>query len=396
MRIRSGLVMLGSVVLAGSALAQENPPANESTPKTSGYDPDSGFVLRSPDDLYQLRIGLQSGYKFEPRLLGDDWQDRQTFFVLRPYLSGTIYKPWLTFYTSFEFASNPPFLLDSYVEIKPWDWFGVRIGQQWTPLSRHEYYGPGQILFPEWNVVAEYFWTGRDKGVTFFGNDPGKHIEWWAGLYEGSPLRTFTAFEGNYLLEARATFYPGVYVGKTEYPYIGTKGPIPWGVSFTLDGWYGQYDVTDANINPSTFKIDVNPTDVTNKEGGVSGDVMVQGGHFVFLSEIYWRHTNPGSPDPDFDSWGIWGQAGYEIIDEVLDVGVRLSYLDPSTDLSDDRLIAVEAQAAWYAIGTKLVVKLRWALGNQHSPDPATLGAVVLPLPAGTTQLFTLQLNLMI
>src|SRR5205085_1945134 len=113
----------------------------------------------------------------------------------------------------------PIYLLDAYVEIKPWDEAGLRIGQQFTPLSRHEYYGPQQLLFPEWSPVAEYFWSGRDKGATLFGT-LAKQLEYWVGVYGGSPLRQFTSIAGNYVIEGRVTYSPMGLIGLTEFPYI--------------------------------------------------------------------------------------------------------------------------------------------------------------------------------
>ena len=88
-----------------------------------------------------------------------------------------------------ELAGNPPYLLDSYIEAQPIDEFAVRFGQQFTPFSRHEYLGPQEILFPDWNIVANYFWTGRDKGLTVFGDVADQKLQYWVGLYGGSPLR---------------------------------------------------------------------------------------------------------------------------------------------------------------------------------------------------------------
>ncbi len=169
--------------------------------------------------------------------------------MLRPILSGNFFKEWIHFWTSFEFASNPPYLLDSYVEIQPIKEFGLRIGQQFTPFDRHEYFGPQEILFPEWAPVSEYFWTGRDKGVTAMGTIAGQ-LEYWAGLYSGTPLRQFNALPGNYVAEGRVTWSPIGPVGATEFAYILSDKPLPFRVSMTLQGYNDKIQSRDRELQP--------------------------------------------------------------------------------------------------------------------------------------------------
>ena len=193
---------------------EENAPA--------GWVKGTGFVIQSPDTAFRLRIGLQAAYKFEPVYQNGNWPDRNTFYVLRPILSGNFFKPWIHFWTSMEWISNPPYMLDSYIEIQPWTEFGLRIGQQFTPFDRHEYLGPQEILFPTWAPVSEYFWTGRDKGITAMGALADTKFEYWAGLYSGTPLREYSAVHGNYVVEGRVTVSPLGPAGTLEFPYILT------------------------------------------------------------------------------------------------------------------------------------------------------------------------------
>jgi hypothetical protein len=157
----------GTTSAPESAAPETTPPSNVKS--ISGYDPDAGFVVRSADDQYRLRVGLQAAYKVEPLWVNGKNQNRASFAFLRPILAGNIYRSWIRFWTSMDLASNPPYVLDSYAEVQPVDAFGVRAGQFWSPISRHEQFGPQQLLLPDFNLVADYFWPGRDKGVMLFG-----------------------------------------------------------------------------------------------------------------------------------------------------------------------------------------------------------------------------------
>jgi hypothetical protein len=355
--------------------------------------PGTGFVLQSPDAAYRLRIGLQAAYKFEPVYQNGTFQDRNSFFVLRPILSGNFLRDWIHFWTSFEFASNPPYLLDSYIEIFPWKEFGLRIGQQFTPYDRHEYFGPQEILFPEWAPVSEYFWPGRDKGVTAMGTLAGQ-LEYWAGIYSGTPLRQFNALPGNYVVQGRVTWSPLGPTGTTEFPYIVSEGPAPFRISGTLQGYYGKVQDATENFNPSTFRFEAMATGETNKEGAGGADLWLQGPWFVFFVDGTVRHTTPAM-GTSFTSVGVWGQLGVLLIEKTLDAGARVNWLNASTSLTNDQFYSLEGQIVYYISHSQhFVLKLRYAYGHQSSPGMDALGAVPLITAQGNTQLATVQLNL--
>lgn len=373
------------------------PPASDEPKKPNppaGYVPGTGFVIQSPDLAYRLRIGLVGAYKFEPVYQASTYQDRNTFFVLRPFIGGNFFREWIHFWTSFEFASNPPYLLDSYVELMPTKMFGVRVGQQWTPFDRHEYFGPQEILFPEWAPVSEYFWTGRDKGVTVLGTLPGT-LDYYLGVYSGTPLRQFNALPGNYVLEARLTWSPLGPVGATEFPYIVSEGPAPFRVSATVNGYYGKVQSATENFNPSTFRFETVATGETRKQAAGNADFWLQGSWIYLYLEGFVRRTEP-SMAARFTSIGAWGQLGVPIVEKTMDIATRFNYLNASTDLKDDDFYSIEGQVSYYISHSPgLVVKLRYAAGHQRSPGKDALGAVPLILSTpGWTQLGTLQLNL--
>jgi hypothetical protein len=363
-------------------------------PGPSGWNPDQGFVLVSQDASYKFRLGLQSAYKFEPVYQEGEFRDRRSFFVLRPIFAGNFYKDWIRFWTSLELNGNPPFLLDSYVEIQPVKAFGARIGQQYTLISRHEQFGPQQILFPEWSPVAEYFWTGRDKGVTLWGFVADDRFEYYAGAYTGSPLRQFRSLAGNYVFEARVVWNPLGATGTNEFPYIAdAKGP--WRVSGSLQGYLGKVQFAEENFNPSSFRFDIMPTGEVQKQLCGAADIWLQGPWFATTGEAYLRATDPDGAPARYTSWGVWGQAGFLLVPRTLDFALRFNYLDPTQDLDNDTFISGEAQLAYYVTQSQnLVVKLRYGIGSQESPGEDALGAVNLFTDAGDLQIATVQLNL--
>ncbi|WP_164021654.1 porin [Pyxidicoccus trucidator] len=373
--------------------AAEDDATKEDGPSlTGGFDREKGFHLQSTDGNYLLSLGLQAGYKIEPVFLNGEAESRTAFSFLRPILKGNLYRPWIRFWTSLEMAAFPIYVLDSYVDVQPIDALGLRAGQQYTPLSRHESWGPQQILFPEFAPIANYFWTGRDKGLTVFGTL--EHLEYYAGIYSGSPLRTVTSEPGRYQLNARLTWFPMGKPGYGELPYImsGDTEP-PLNVSFTVQGAGGKVEQIQENFNPEAGIFRIERQGVRRFATG-GADVFVQARRFSFFGEAYLRRTEPPGGVARFTSFGAWVQADYVFYKKVLDAGVRLSYLDASWDLDDDLLYVAEAQLAWFVDAPYLALKLRYQVAHQETPDPAAATGIVLAKDPGTTNLITLQVNL--
>jgi hypothetical protein len=138
--------------------------------------------------------------------------------------------------------------------------------------------------------VAEYYWTGRDKGFTAWGLVADDQFEYYAGAYGGSPLRQFTTISGNYVLEARVAWNPMGATGGTEFPYISEeKAPVR--VSMSLQGMYGKLQLAEQNFNPSTFRFDVTASDTRKEQALAGADLWLQGPVFAFLAEGYVRGT---------------------------------------------------------------------------------------------------------
>jgi len=359
----------------------------------SGYAPDQGFFLASPDGGYKLRIGFVGGYKIEPEFNAGTAQDRNEFFVLRPFFEGHVFRPWITFKTELELVGNPPYLLDAYFDVRPILQFGVRGGLQTTPLSRHKSFEPNEILFPDWAVTAEYFWAGHDKGATLMSLTFDEKVESYLGLYSGTPLRQFTAVAGNYVVLGRVTVSPLGKIGKTEYPYI-TESPAPFRISFTAQGFYGKITAGTENFDTDSFQFTFTPDTSPSRKATAGGDVFLQGSRFMAFGEGYFRRTEPSSGAARYDAWGVWAQAGVLLLPRRVDFAVRGNWIDPSTSLSSVRTLIGEAQVAYYVHAPVLVLKLRYGIADQQTPGMAALGSVSLPLTAGRSQVLTLQLNL--
>ena len=357
-----------------------------------------GFRIQSPDGNWRLRIGLQMAAFYQPLFVatGNDWSNFG-FDYVRPHISGNLFRPWLEYWCSFEFKGFPPFLLDCYVEARPWKFFGIRGGQFWTLLSRHEYLGPQEVLFPDWATAADYFWTGRDRGVQLFGET--NYIDYYASFTAGTTLTQTASVPGNFQAMARVDINPLGRMGSTEMPYVASEDPVPFRFSFALQGAYGRVNPNGVGFNSSAFLQLNQQGERTQGIGAV--DLLVQWERFGFFGEFYGRRVSPRDvPTPDFTQYGAWAQAHYTFFRRLLDFGLRFDWVDPSTTLANDQFFAGEAQLAWFIVGTSLALRLRYGVAHQQDPGPAPaadpdfLSTVGLPIAPGTAQLVTLQVQL--
>jgi hypothetical protein len=362
-------------------------------PMTGGYQPDQGFFLASPDGSYRLRIGFIGGYKVEPDYSNGSFQDRSEFFVLRPFMEGYVFKPWIKFNTTLELVGNPPYLLTSYVDLRPIRALGLRAGLQSTPFSRHKAFQPYEILFPDWAVTAEYFWSGHDKGATLISLTNEEKVEGYLGIYSGTPLRQFTAVSGNYVVLARTTVSPFGRIGSTEYPYI-SESPAPFRLSLTVQGYYGKITSGTENFDPNSFEFSFMPNMSPTKKATAGADLFLQGSRFMAFAEGYLQRTQPSDGSARYDAGGVWGQVGVLLVPRLLDFAVRGNWIDADTSLSNVRTLIGEAQVACYIHPPVLILKLRYGIADQQTPGMTALGSVSLPIEAGRSQVLTLQLNL--
>jgi hypothetical protein len=374
--------------------AQPEAPKGEAKPE-GGWFPENGFQLRSSDENWKLRLRLQSMIRAHVKVDGKA-EFANPFMTLRPIIEGNLYKKWIRFWTSMELAANPVYLLDSYVEIQPIDEFGLRIGQQWTPLSRHEaIYGPAQLLFPEWDPVADYFWTGRDKGITAFGAFAEGKFDYSIGAYVGSPLRSFQPIRGNYQFIARLGLSPNGPVG-SEFAYAEGKDEAKFAYAFGINGATSKLDQGTENFNPSTFKFEATPTGVTTVNHTASADFFLQSSHVVGLIEGYVRRTDPHGSGPDYTSVGGFAQLGVLVYKRDLDVAVRGSWVDVNVDQSHDDAWAIEIGTNYYVHAPWVVFKVRYGYGYQLSPtdqSATTSGGAPLITAPGPIHVFTGQIN---
>jgi hypothetical protein len=388
--LRSALIALAVIALIGlrDARAGEHP--------VVGFVPGEGFRLLSPDGNWRLRIGLQVAAAYQPTFVNDqaNWASYRIPYA-RLYASGHLWKKWIRYSFNAEFATFPAFLLDGFVEVQPRSWLGVRIGQMFTPISTHEAHGPDELVFVDWAVVANYFWTGRDKGLEVFGES--RIIDYHVGLYADAPPSVAVSTPGHFQLIGRATIHPLGPLGSTEMPFVTSEEPVPFRCSFSFQGYWGKVTPTTVGFNPSNGFF-TRTEQSERKHAAASADVELQWRRFGFHAEYYARYVEPlDGETARFWQQGFWAQTHVTVYRRVLDVSLRFNWLDPSNQLRNDRFLSGEAQLGWWPVGGCVSLRLRYAIAHQQDPGPAPAtnpmlySAVAVPVLRGLGHVITLQ-----
>lgn len=403
-RTTAGAVVLAAALFSGTGAAQPQPsappesnpppPPQPSSPGLAGYDPEEGFRLKSKDGNYQLGIALRAALKYEPAWRDGTRQPDGFLAFVRPIIRGHLFKPWFGYLVSMELSEETPFLLDAYFTVEPWKELGVCFGQQGTPVSRHEAFGPHQIFFPDYASVASFFWSGREKGLTLYGRAAGERLEYYAGVYGGSPLLSAENEPFNYVVEGRVTFSPMGPVNGSEMPFAADGGPLPLRLSLTAQSYHGKLHTIVENFNPTNSILTPTPPVATQIMTMAGGDLWIQGGPVIVFGELYWRRLGPADGVARSSSLGAWGEVVVNAFRNILGVGVRVNWMNPILDLANDQLIELEAQVAWFIHPPNIVLKGRYAWLRQNSPGEASLGTFQLPFPPGTSNVATLQMTL--
>ena len=166
-------------------------------------------------------------------------------------IDGHLLRPWLRYWCSLEFRNFPPFLI------------GLLSGRQAVVVFRNPrrpildaalpapIFGPQELVFADWAATADYFWTGRDRGVLFYGET--NYVDYYLSFTAGTTLTQTISTPGNFQLIGRVSFSPLGRTGPTEVPYVATDKPVPFRFSFTAQAAWGRVNPNGVGFNPDAF-----------------------------------------------------------------------------------------------------------------------------------------------
>jgi hypothetical protein len=181
------------IVLAVSpcALANDENP-DRSNPDMFWYE--DGLRFASPGGAFSAHFQIRGQTRYSDVDVDEDSgvsvsRDEQDFELNRGRfkLGGHAGAEWMKYYTEYDFTNH--YLIDIWIEPRPFEWLGFRIGQYKVPYNRERFNSSGKQQFAERSVVTPPFTLDRQQGITALGRlFSGSAIDssYWAGVYKGA------------------------------------------------------------------------------------------------------------------------------------------------------------------------------------------------------------------
>ncbi|HKB07678.1 MAG TPA: porin, partial [Candidatus Polarisedimenticolia bacterium] len=267
----------------------------------------NGVNFRSADGVNTLQLGFAGQIRFRvfdrdqfrrtdrtdtapPIPVENIGQIEKSFSIklLRLYLQGTAFKPWLAYKLETNLVANdeglrevfiPPIdtntnpttpavlirsgsesqdertlkLVDFYIDAVPNDLAGFRGGQFKVPVGRQELVSDVRLQMPERSIASLFFAPGRDRGFMVHGATPQKKIGYQIGVFNGTGLAQGQNTDDTLAYAFRLT-------GTNGGPYLYVESVVDNPDKFHAQGgvsWYKSARRTTQTSDPLSLLGDI-------------------------------------------------------------------------------------------------------------------------------------------
>ena len=197
---------------------------------------DKGFVFRSADSSYALKLkGLVAfdGRKYvaDPAAVdGDGFLVRK----IRPVFEVTVLK-LADLRLNLDFAGGQVVVVDAYVDVKPTDWFKIRVGKLTAPVGLERLQQDTELAFIERSLTANLT-SVRDVGVQLSLDVAGGLVHTDVALVNGAPDNAMIDFDQNQGKDLAGR----VWLQPLRLPSLAGTGELALGVAASTGTRKGQ------------------------------------------------------------------------------------------------------------------------------------------------------------
>ncbi len=369
MSSNSWRVLIGGLVL-GTTLAFPILAADEPKPETTAdaSDPTKGFVtFKSGDNSLtlgawgQFRATVDDKDEFDGDTAGsgvgtaDGTSVSFAIVRLRPYLQGTVYKPWFKY--KFEFELGPlktdatnnignTRLTDGFVEFAPVPEAVVRVGQYKVPFGLQELTSDTRQEFVDRSIVNSKFSVSRDIGVMLYGNAWEKKFGYQAGFFNGSGQNN-PQEDQKQMYAARIWIDPlGEYKIFESANDASAEHVLHFGLA------YRGGEVMRGTATAGVFEDADNETAADLEVAWRWSRVYAMGEYFVQKDE----QKNPAA-GPDVTARGWHAQFGVMVTPKQHELALRFAQLEPDEDVADAKQQEIRLVYGYYIKGHNLKIQ---------------------------------------
>jgi phosphate-selective porin len=306
------------------------------------YTPGKGLTATSADGSSKLKIGGYAQLIYRYTEFDAPGKDPRSDFDIRRFklqLQGHVFSKDFGYKLQGDVSSGWR-TEDVFITYRFPPALTLQAGQFKPPQARQELTGAGKLLFPERSLANDTFNLGRDQGVQAAGSLAKKLVQYRLGIFNGNGPNTGNA-DRNHMLSGRIDINPLGAYQMDEAGWPGDRPLVNIGGSFAREkvsgadvggGFGADNDVMDValaldSFTAATFAASYG-ADLTWLLYTANLNASWKGASFA--AEYYNLNADPAAGS-DFDADGYYVQAGYQVIPEKLELGVRYSAVE-STD----------------------------------------------------------------
>jgi hypothetical protein len=371
------------VALAGVAFAADEPPKPETT-----VDGSQGFVtVKSGDNALtfgawgQFRITDDDREKYDADTVGSgvgkEDGNSVSFAVwkIRPYIQGTVYKPWLKF--KFEVEIGPlstnatsnisnARITDGYAEFAKYSAATLRVGQFKVPFGLEELTPDTKQEFVDRSITNAKFAPSRDIGLMLYGAAWDRKFGYQVALFNGAGQDNPQDDQGQ-MYAARVWIDPlGEYILSETANNDVHKNIFHFGVA------YRGGEVDKGTATPGVFQSPDNETAASVEIAWRWSRLYAMGEYFVQKDEL----KNPVVA-PDVNARGYHAQFGVMVHPTKHEIAVRYAQVEANKDVTDATQTEARIVYGYYIKGHNL--KIQSDAGEiSYGKNFSTLSALAL------------------
>lgn len=372
------LFVAAMLTQAGVATAQDAP----ADPRDAAHftlSPTRGLSMDAPGLDAHLELHLTTWVRLETDVVGGaQTTPAVTVPLVRPVMDARLLGQRLRIFIQPELAAGSPRLLDAFIEVNFNHAAKLRAGQFRTPFSRAFINPIVALQLPDRGLVDDQFRLGRDTGVMFFGGVADKHLEYYAGVFNGAQINNLFGDLPAPMGIARLVYSFGTPVPYDQVPCA--RGSNPTGLSLGIDGAFRRRQTQS------------DPMAVNEDSWHASVDAALSAGLVSATAEGFLRGVKPSGGEWTTD-WGAFVQGGVFVLPQAIELAARVGCMNPQSTGADAFLQSYEVDLNGYydldgvALGHHLKASARYALDHtRRSYGPG--------LDSGTRHRATVQVQL--
>lgn len=376
----------------GATLAVPILAADEPKPETTtdASDPTKGFVTFKSGDS-SLTIGAWGQFRAtvddkdeydadtDPTSSGFGQADGTSvaFSVhkVRPYLQGTVFKPWLKYKFEFELGPlktdatnnvNNSRLTDAYVEFAKFPAATLRVGQYKVPFGLQELTSDTRQEFVDRSITNAKFTPSRDIGLMLLGNAWDKKFGYQVGIFNGSG-------QNNPQEDQKQMYAVRLWIDPLgEYKLFEAANDASDKNVLHLGLGYRGGEVMRGTATAGVFEDADNESAANFEVAWRWKRLFVMGEYFTQKDEL----QNPTvAPDVEAQGWHV--QLGVMVQPTKHELALRYAQVEPDKNVADAKQTEARLVYGYYIKGHNL--KIQTDIGQiAYDKNFSTLSALAL------------------